>query len=145
MHFFLYCNFNITLRKTLSDPSQSSTFVLFFLLNLSSVHKSSILCPPGEPAPPFLLTLSQSSPSSSPSLLPLTFIQQLELLQFGEFIPLGCPVKRSPCLASSRLGSLVHCVLKQPVHVQEKRAPEQGGPSLILRSSQETHTEQPLY
>lgn len=103
----------------------------FFLLAAGGDHKS--ISPPGERAPPSLFTSANPVSLFQRSLLPLALSQQLELLGFHEsffhlavlsMLPLPGPFPRS--------GSLVHCVLKQPVCMYRKGAPKWGGPSLTL-------------
>ena len=107
--------------NTLVHPPSPTTFTVFF----SS--------PPGAQAPPSLFTSANPISVFQHSLLPLALIQQLELLGFHEsffhlavlsLFPLPGPFPRS--------GSLVHCVLKQPMCMYRKGAPKWGGPSLNL-------------
>lgn len=125
----LYCNFrNCHIWRHLHSPHSTTTFILFFLLAAGGVHKSSRLSSWG--------TGSSLSFSHQPipslfqrSLLPLALSQQLELLGFHEsFFHLAVPSLFPLPGPFPRSGSLVHCVLKQPVCMYRKGAPKWGGP-----------------
>lgn len=89
------------------------------------------------------LTFSSANPISllQKSLLPLLLSQQIKLLGFHQsffplavlsLLPLPGPFPRS--------GSLVHCVLKQPMCMYRKGAPKQGSPSLTRNGFEETES-----
>jgi len=102
--------------------------------------------PPGEQAPPSLFTSANHVSLFQRSLLPLALSQQLELLGFHEnFFHLAVPSLFPLPGPFPRSGSLVHCVLKQPVCMYRKGAPKWGGPSLTLSFQRDRLTLENLY
>lgn len=121
---------NVMFEYTCASQPPPTTFNSFFSLLLAESMNLSY-SPPGEQAPPSIFTSANPVSLFQRSLLPLALSQQLELLGFHEnFFHLAVPSLFPLPGPFPRSGSLVHCVLKQPVCMYRKGAPKWGGPSL---------------
>lgn len=128
------------LRKELGLWSPPLLFVLLLSADFINLSSSLLLL---DLTTPSLLTWASPLPPSA-FAAPSSFKPAAGALTIQRVYSTWPSCQCSPCLAPSRSGSLVHCVLKQPECMYMKEAPDWGGPSLIPGFSKGTHSEQSL-